>query len=305
MRCDASRAFISSLLTLSAIIIEEPPWTPRTGSCVWTDRKSRIWAMASWSVPSANTMPWSRVRDRSSHTSEHKKHSALSRRSVCVCWLVTMRLTCVTMVFGSVWFILSVTTEISIGSPGRRGGRSSWSETCRVWPMTTATLRAGGFWEATGIIIWENRSNIQPATPIIPWKRRTHCWSLAQTQEVKLQERRQYAVHFMHRSSVLCHLDQRTHLNDAKISSAEFVVLCASTVRTDSADIYSSGNHKRWAVNLKKKKRVSLDWISLTKLKEKKSLLNKRKVMLRFCLTAEHFYLLYSTFFLCYSSNRA
>lgn len=165
---------MSQSLTLSAIIMDEPPCTPRTGSCVWTERKSRIWAMASWSVPSANTMPWSRVRDSSSHTSEHRKHTQRWAEGVCVCvcvTTVTMWLTCVITVFGSVWFILSVTTETSMGSPGRRGRRSSWSETWRVWPMTTATLRAGGFWEATGTINWENRSSIQPATPIIPWKR--------------------------------------------------------------------------------------------------------------------------------------
>lgn len=187
------------------------------------------------------------------------------------------------MVFGSVWFILSATTEISIGSPGRRGGRSSWSETCRVWPMTTATLRAGGFWEATGIIIWENRSNIQPATPIIPWKRRTHCWSLMQTREVK------------RRSPVLCHLDQHKHPNGAKISSARFVVLSASTMRTDSADIYSSVNYKRCAINYKNG--FLLIEFHLSNWRKKKSLLNKWKVMFQFCLTAEHFYLFDSTLF--------
>lgn len=76
--------YTSHPLTLSAIIIEEPPWTPRTGSCVWTERKSRIWAMASWSVPSANTMPWRRVRDRSSHTLENRENKLSCQKGLCL-----------------------------------------------------------------------------------------------------------------------------------------------------------------------------------------------------------------------------
>lgn len=213
-----------------------------------------------------------------------------------------MWLTCVTMVFGSVWFILSVTTEISIGSPGRRGGRSSWSETCRVWPMTTATLRAGGFWEATGIIIWENRSNIQPATPIIPWKRRTHCWSLMQTQEVKLPERRQYTVHFLHRSPVLCHLDQHTH---QWCKDLQRQVCC-------SVCLYHEDRQRRHLQQCKiqtlcnyLKKWVSLDWISLVKLKGKKIIAKQMKGAAPVLPYRGTFLPFIFNFILCYSSNWA
>lgn len=249
---------MSQSLTLSAIIIEEPPWTPRTGSCVWTERKSRIWAMASWSVPSANTMPWSRVRDSSSHTSERRKHTQCWAEGVCVCvceTLVAMWLTCVIMVFGSVWFILSVTTEISMGSPGRRGGRSSWSETWRVWPMTTTTLRAGGFWEATGIIIWENRSNTQPATPIIPWKRQAY-----KTENSKhYQGSNVQSAYFRQRLSVI----GRLGLKPRSLSAP-------TTVKAQS-------RKKSTAEHTADNKNLISSWISLLK---------KWKGMLCFCLCA-------------------
>lgn len=45
--------------TLAAMIMEEPPRTPRMGMWVWAEMKSRIWAMASWSVSSPNTTPCS------------------------------------------------------------------------------------------------------------------------------------------------------------------------------------------------------------------------------------------------------
>lgn len=102
-----------------------------------------------------------------------KTGSAVIREGMCVlCACVRLKaqqfFTCVITDLGSVWLIRSATTETSSGSSGRRGGRSCWSETWRVWPMTTPTVRPGGFWEATGTIIWESRSKIQPTTPIIP-----------------------------------------------------------------------------------------------------------------------------------------
>lgn len=55
--CPFSPNKLKHFPTLAAMTMEDPPLIPRMGIWVWAEMKSRIWAMASWSVSSPKTTP--------------------------------------------------------------------------------------------------------------------------------------------------------------------------------------------------------------------------------------------------------